>query len=998
MKKLGIKSLWCLLFLASYSSYGQRYWIAIATANWNNTANWSTTSGGAGGASVPASSDLVIFDGTGGSNGNCIVNIVPTIAGITVSGYTGTIDLNGNNLTISGTANNAFSSGTITNSSATPATFAITTSGIATFSGTTFGVSTSFAPIVVCNAVQVYLNGSTFYSTTTIAKTGTTNNLGNGGNVFHGVTTLSNSGNSFFATGYNNPDIFNGDLTLTNTGSSFVALADNTAGNMFNGNIIVNSTAGVGVVFGNGPGSTMSSTLANGKTITVGGTGFSAGKLQLKAFTQSGGTAQSLTFTGTGSLQLGPSSAFNGAVTFVAPQILLHGCTYSSTASFTKNGATDNLGTGGNTFSGATILANSSGNYFATGYNNPDIFNAVLTITNTGSGFIALADNAVGTMFNQNIIVNSTNATGAAGVTFGNGPGTAVTATLATGKTISVGGTGFTAGRLLLRRFTQSGATAQSFTLTGTSIAYLGPYSTFNGSVNFVSPQVYLNGCTYNGLATISKNGVTANNCDGGNIFNSTTSLTNSSTAIWLLANITSDTFFGPITFSNTSSGTLQPAFNGTNAFHDNVTVSSSSVITFGSGTGVVQFAGNTNQTITSASSIPVIQRLTMSKTSATNTVTLNTPVDIGVTSTLTNGLISTTSTNYLNFVAGSSYTGGSSSSYINGPVRKTGNTAFTFPTGNSSIYRTIAIAAPGSSTDAFTAQYFKAGQSYGGVSTYDPSFATLSGCEYWILDRTTGTSNVNVTLSWNTSDCTGAYITNPATLRVARWNNSSWVSHGNGGTTGTASTGTITTSAAVTSFSPFTLASISLSNPLPVELISFTGRVTDKETVELLWATASELNSDYFDIERSKDGLSFLPIGKVKAAGTSHDVLNYVFEDSLPSAGRSYYRLKQVDFDGQTSYSDVAKVDIVNQQGMKVYPNPVTDNKINLAINDDDTKTPLLIKLLDSQLRELFSQEFELLQRSTITINLPDHVAAGIYFLSIANPTGIYYRKVIIK
>ncbi len=1150
-----------LFFASSYSSYGQRYWISVAAANWNNTANWSTTSGGAGGASVPGSSDLVIFNSAGA--GNCTFDMIPTVAGITVSGYTSTIDLNGNNLTISGTANNTFSSGTITNSSATSATLALTTSGITTFSGTTFGVSTSFAPVINCVAAQVLLHGSTFYGTTTIAKTGATANLGNGGNVFHGVTTLSNSGSAYFATGYTTADTFNDDLTLTNTGSSFVALADNTAGNMFNGNIIVNSNAGVGVVFGNGPGSTMSSTLASGKTITVGGTGFSAGKLQLKSFTQLGGTAQSLTFTGTGSLQLGPSSTFNGAVTFTAPQILLHGCTYNSSASLTKNGASNNLGNGGNTFAGTTMLVNSGSGYFATGYTTADTFNGDITATNTGTGWIALSDNATGTTFNENIIVNSTSATTDAGITFGNGTGTAVTATLAAGKTISVGSTGFTAGRLLLRRFTQLGTTAQSFTLTGTSIAYLGPYSTFNGGVNFISSQVYLNGCTYNstayiekngatsnagtggntfngattllnsgsgwletatttadtfngdvtltntgsslisiasstsgnafngnivvnstaglgikfannttsgaatlasgqtitaggtgftagtltlqkftqsgttaqsltltgtatltvgsssvfngnvnfvgprillngctynGTATITKNGATTINCDGGNIFNSTTSLTNNSTAIWLLANTTSDTFNGPVTFSQTSSGALQPAYNGTNSFYDNLTVSSASVITFGSGTGVVQFAGSNNQTITSASSIPIIQRLTMSKTSATNSVTLNTPVNIGVASTLTNGIVSTTSTNYLNFVAGSSYTGGSSSSYIDGPVRKTGNTAFTFPTGNNSIYRTIAISAPGSSTDAFTAQYFKADQSYGGVSTYDPSFATLSGCEYWTLDRTTGSSNVNVTLSWNTSDCTGDYITDPSTLLVARWNGSSWASHGNGGTTGTASTGTITTSAAVTSFSPFTLASASLDNPLPVELLFFTGRVTNKEIVELLWATASELNSDYFGIEHSEDGLSFLSLGKVKAAGTSNDVHNYLFEDSFHSIGRSYYRLKQVDFDGQTSYSDVVKVDVINQQGIKVYPNPVTDHEINLVINNNDTNTPLLVKLLDNQQRELFSQEFEQLQRPTITITLPNYVAAGIYFLSIANHTGIYYKKIIIK
>jgi len=88
----------------------------------------------------------------------------------------------------------------------------------------------------------------------------------------------------------------------------------------------------------------------------------------------------------------------------------------------------------------------------------------------------------------------------------------------------------------------------------------------------------------------------------------------------------------------------------------------------------------------------------------------------------------------------------------------------------------------------------------------------------------------------------------------------------------------------------------------------------------------------------------------------------------------------------------------MVKRQSINIYPNPVTDSKINLVIKDDDTNTYFIVKLLDSQQSELFSQAFETLQRSGITINLPEYVVAGIYFLKIANPSGIYYKKVIVK
>ncbi len=496
-KHILLFGLFCLFTKGALSA--DRYWIATGTANWDDIANWSATSGGAGGASVPGASDVAIYDGIAGSNGNCNLDIAPTIAGLLVTGYSGTIVMNGNDLTVSSTVNNTFSSGIITNSLGTTATFSLTTTAILTFSGTTFGVSTSFAPIVNCSGGQVYLNGSTFYGPTALTKNGGTNNLGNGGNVFHGLTTLSNSGSGFFATAFITPDIFHADLTLTNTGSAWIAMSDNSLGNQYNGNIIVNSTNGTasaGITFGNGPGTSMSSTLASGKTISVGGTGFSAGRLLLRYFTQLGTTSQNLVFTGSGILYLGPFSTFNGNVDFRTPQIYLNDCTYNGTAYLEKKGGAANFGTGGNVFNGLTTLINSSNSLFVTAASVADTFNMDVTLNNTGTSSIGLADIAPSTRFNGNIIVNSTNGVG---ITIGYN--TAASASMAEGRTISVGGAGFFNGALEIRHFTQGtapGGTAQNLTFTGSGILRIGPACTFNGNVNFTAPQIYLNGCTYN--------------------------------------------------------------------------------------------------------------------------------------------------------------------------------------------------------------------------------------------------------------------------------------------------------------------------------------------------------------------------------------------------------------------------------------------------------------------------------------------------------------------
>jgi len=97
---------------------------------------------------------------------------------------------------------------------------------------------------------------------------------------------------------------------------------------------------------------------------------------------------------------------------------------------------------------------------------------------------------------------------------------------------------------------------------------------------------------------------------------------------------------------------------------------------------------------------------------------------------------------------------------------------------------------------------------------------------------------------------------------------------------------------------------------PMPVQLIGFNAFAQDG-IVELSWATASETNNDYFTIEKSKDLLTWNSLIPIKGAGNSYNILNYFQTDNHPFPGRSYYRLKQTDFDGKYSYSDIKSVSI---------------------------------------------------------------------------------------
>ena len=120
-----------------------------------------------------------------------------------------------------------------------------------------------------------------------------------------------------------------------------------------------------------------------------------------------------------------------------------------------------------------------------------------------------------------------------------------------------------------------------------------------------------------------------------------------------------------------------------------------------------------------------------------------------------------------------------------------------------------------------------------------------------------------------------------------------------------------------------FTIGSVDqTSSPLPIELLSFDVKALDN-FVEINWVTASEENNHFFTIERSMDAVEFYPILQVEGAGNSDITLSYTAHDTLPLYGRSFYRLKQTDFDGTFSYSQIESVFIEAEELIKIYPNP---------------------------------------------------------------------------
>jgi uncharacterized protein involved in tellurium resistance len=121
-------------------------------------------------------------------------------------------------------------------------------------------------------------------------------------------------------------------------------------------------------------------------------------------------------------------------------------------------------------------------------------------------------------------------------------------------------------------------------------------------------------------------------------------------------------------------------------------------------------------------------------------------------------------------------------------------------------------------------------------------------------------------------------------------------------------------------------------STTLPIDLISFTGQFNNNAVV-LDWTTASELNNDYFVVERATGNIleesNWSPIAKISGAGNTNILSEYMYLDNDVNSSESvyYYRIKQIDFDGQYSYSAVISVKSAMNHAIQVYPNPSTGN-----------------------------------------------------------------------
>ncbi|MEM9857097.1 MAG: T9SS type A sorting domain-containing protein [Bacteroidota bacterium] len=370
----------------------------------------------------------------------------------------------------------------------------------------------------------------------------------------------------------------------------------------------------------------------------------------------------------------------------------------------------------------------------------------------------------------------------------------------------------------------------------------------------------------------------------------------------------------------------------------------------------------------------------------------------------------------------------GSETAYIVGRISKPllAGASFTFPIGSTNRWRPASINNVSAAGLTWSAEYFEANPTSDPLvdnldatngGTGPGQIQRVSDGEYWKISDDAGatppaTVTARVGLSWGIESNVSPTLAEREELEVMIWNDglSSWDNLdgqsfqplGTGGNH-TQSGGRFT-AVSTNNFSEqtFTLGSTTTQNALPIDLQQFTGETVEGDN-HLEWITASEVNNDYFVLERSSDGVNYETLAQIDGQGTRAAETTYRFIDINPLSGKNYYRLKQIDIDGtETIFSDSKWIVLLTissniEFGIKAYPNPTVQSNINLELSADQN-LPISIQMVDTYGRVVFKESYnpgDFDRQMKIQAN--QNLRQGIYIIVAEQDSQRLTRRVII-
>ncbi|MBL0181996.1 MAG: T9SS type A sorting domain-containing protein [Chitinophagaceae bacterium] len=438
---------------------------------------------------------------------------------------------------------------------------------------------------------------------------------------------------------------------------------------------------------------------------------------------------------------------------------------------------------------------------------------------------------------------------------------------------------------------------------------------------------------------------------------------------------------------------------NPGHAIKGNISVAPGAALNFAPASlGTLNLSGTAAQSITNNGTFTygALQSLTINNAAG---VTLNSDITLGATTTLTlsAGILTLAApATTVTLSAGTTLAGTpSNTAYIDGKVKKIGNTDFTFPIGRAPFgYVPIKVSnfAAAPATDEFTAQYLRGNARLLGPVTA-PFIDHVSGCDWWTLDRTGSATATDVTAYWSANNTCGGwpYIDDLSKLELVHFDGTNWNSSSIGfhSINGGVGAGDITWSG-VTTFSPFSLGSTDVNfNPLPITINYFTGAKQNGNHLLNWKVTCTNTPTATMELERSSDGRNYTSVYSITATSLQcQQPFNHT--DAQPAPGVNYYRLKLTDANGKVTYSSI--VSLINAtKGFdirSIAPNPIVAGKFNLQVSAAQSATMQLV-ITDMQGRVLQQQNASLTAGfNVVPVNVRS-LAAGTYQVVIYTAEG---------
>lgn len=172
-------------------------------------------------------------------------------------------------------------------------------------------------------------------------------------------------------------------------------------------------------------------------------------------------------------------------------------------------------------------------------------------------------------------------------------------------------------------------------------------------------------------------------------------------------------------------------------------------------------------------------------------------------------------------------------------------------------------------------------------------------------------------------------------------------------------------------------------SSPAITLPVSFGGITAEQSSAGVLvkWFTLTELNTAYYEIEKSTDGQQFASIGKITATGNSTDRRSYSFNDLASVYGKVYYRIRVVDMDGSLSYSEVVQLNGAGLLTLNIFPNPAS-HKLNIRMPQDWQQDAYQVQVINAGGQVMLERNLSGLQQELNVQSLP----VGFYIIKVTN------------